>query len=377
MRHLVAVLLLLQPSLAAAQRIVLVPMEARVPQPPSPVPADGKVWLNYELVLTNVGPRDLGLAGLEVLTRDGRVVHRLERPDMASSLTRFGGRDSTNPRVIGAGKSAVLFLWMGLAPGAVPTGVRHRILTTRADSLETAAPDTLLTGVVEVLGPAVTLGAPLRGGPWVAGNGPGNLSGHRRTRIPLEGSAKIAQRFATDWLKYGPDGRAWQGDSTVNANWYGHGEPLLAVADGQVVAIKDGIPENVPLTPERAVPITLETVGGNYVIVDIGGGRFAFYAHLVPGSVAVQVGDRVRRGQVLGKLGNSGNSDAPHLHFHLGDGPTPLGSEGLPFTIDRFEQLGKRGSIMEALMKPWLGPGDPADVRRGELPLDNAVVRFP
>jgi hypothetical protein len=110
-------------------------MEARVPQPPAPVPADGKVWLNYELVLTNVGPRDLGLTGLEVLAGDGRVVHRLERPDLASSLTRFGGRDSTNPRVIGAGKSAVLFLWMGLAPGAVPTGVRHRILAARADSL--------------------------------------------------------------------------------------------------------------------------------------------------------------------------------------------------------------------------------------------------
>jgi len=377
MRHLFAVLLLLQPSLAAAQRIVLVPMEARVPQPPSPVPAEGKVWLNYEMVLTNLGPRDLGLTGLEVLAQDGRVVHRLERADLASSLTRFGGRDSTNPRVIGAGKSAVLFLWIGLAPGAVPAGVRHRILAARADSLETAVSDTLLTELVEVLGPAVTLGAPLQGGPWVAGNGPGNLSGHRRTRIPLEGTAKIAQRFATDWLKYGSDGRAWQGDSTVNANWYGHGEPLLAVADGQVAAIKDGIPENVPLASARAVPITLETVGGNYVIVDIGGGRYAFYAHLVPGSVAVQVGDRVRRGQVLGKLGNSGNSDAPHLHFHLGDGPTPLGSEGIPFTIERFEQLGKRASIMDALMKPWVGPGEPAGMRRGELPLDNAVVRFP
>jgi murein DD-endopeptidase MepM/ murein hydrolase activator NlpD len=80
---------------------------------------------------------------------------------------------------------------------------------------------------------------------------------------------------------------------------------------------------------------------------------------------------------VLGKLGNSGNSDAPHLHLHLGDGTTPLGSEGIPFTIDRFEQLGKRASIMDALMKPWVGTGGPADVRRGELPLDNAVVRFP
>lgn len=376
MHRLLAVLLLTVPSFATAQRIVLVPLEVRVPVAPSPVAAEGKVWLNYELVLTNVGARDLGLTGVEVLDRDGRMVHRLERSGVGSTLVRFGGRDSTNPRIIAAGKSAALFVWLDLPAGPVPSGIRHRILAARADSLETAAPDTLVTGEVEVLAPAGTIAAPLTGGPWVAGNGPGNVSGHRRTRIPLEGTARIAQRFATDWLKYGPDGRAWQGDSTVNANWYGHGEALLAVADGQVAAIKDGIPENVPLAPARAVPITLETVGGNYVIVDIGGGRYAFYAHLVPGSLTVKVGDRVRRGQVLGKLGNSGNSDAPHLHFHIGDGPTPLGSEGVPFVLERFEYLGKRASIMDALMKPWVA-GTPAEARRGELPLDNAVVRFP
>jgi murein DD-endopeptidase MepM/ murein hydrolase activator NlpD len=376
MCRLIAVVLLTVPSLAAAQRIALVPMEVRVPMAPSPVTAEGKAWLNYELVLTNVGARDLGLTTVEVLDREGRVIHRLEQSAVGASLIRFGGRDSSNPRVIAAGRSAALFLWMDLPPGDVPAGIRHRIIATRADSLETAALDTLVIDEVRVLAPAVTVAAPLTGGPWVAGNGPGNVSGHRRTRIPLNGTARIAQRFATDWLKYGPDGRAWKGDSTVNANWYGHGEPLLAVADGQVVAIKDGIPENVPLAPARTVPITLETVGGNYVIIDIGRGRYAFYAHLIPGSPTVKVGDRVRRGQVLGKLGNSGNSDAPHLHFHIGDGPTPLGSEGIPFVLEGFEYLGKRAGIMDALMKPWVA-GAPAERRRGEMPLDNAVVRFP
>lgn len=138
---------------------------------------------------------------------------------------------------------------LDVPPGEVPGGIRHRLMATRADTLETAPPDTLVTGVVEVLAPAVTVAALLTGGPWVAGNGPGNISGHRRTRIPLDGTVRIAQRFATDWLKYGPDGRAWKGDSTVNANWYGHGEPLLAVADGQVAAVQESAGEGHRSSP--------------------------------------------------------------------------------------------------------------------------------
>jgi murein DD-endopeptidase MepM/ murein hydrolase activator NlpD len=68
-------------------------------------------------------------------------------------------------------------------------------------------------------------------------------------------------------------------------------------------------------------------------VLDLGGGTYAFYAHLQPGSLRVKNGDRVTRGRVLGLLGNSGNSTEPHLHFHVSDGMSPLGSEGLPYTI--------------------------------------------
>src|SRR5262249_42152682 len=135
--------------------------------------------------------------------------------------------------------------------------------------------------------------------------------GHRRALIPVDGKVRIAQRFATDWVLIGADGQLFQGDPAHNENWYGYGVEVLAVADGRVVEVKDGIPENVPLTGEFAVPITLETLGGNYVLVDLGEGHFAFYAHLQPRSLRVQVGDPVQRGQVLALLGNSGNSDAP------------------------------------------------------------------
>jgi murein DD-endopeptidase MepM/ murein hydrolase activator NlpD len=179
--------------------------------------------------------------------------------------------------------------------------------------------------------------------------------------MPLNGTAAIAQRFATDWLQIGANGRAFEGDEKDNKAHAAYGEDILAVADGVVAATKDGIPENTP-GPTRAVPITPDTIGGNYVILDLGSGRFGFYAHLQPGSLRVKIGDKVRRGQVIGLVGNSGNSNAPHLHFHLIDGNSPLEAEGLPYLFESFE--------VQTAPTVW-------EARRNQLPLQNARVRFP
>jgi len=108
------------------------------------------------------------------------------------------------------------------------------------------------------------------------------------------------------------------------------------------------------------VPITLETIGGNHVVLDLGHRRFAFYAHLQPGSLKVKVGDRVKRGQVLGLVGNSGNSTEPHLHFHLADSISPLGSEGVPYALDSFDTKAKSGGA--------------ATKHKQEIPLEDEVV---
>ncbi|MGH7829218.1 MAG: M23 family metallopeptidase, partial [Candidatus Binatia bacterium] len=104
-------------------------------------------------------------------------------------------------------------------------------------------------------------------------------------------------------------------------------------------ALKDGIPENTPQAKEMAVPINLETIGGNYLVIDIGGGLYAFYAHLIPGSLKVKLGDTVEPGQVLAALGNTGNSSEPHLHFHLIDNANPLAGQGQPYALSRFTRL--------------------------------------
>jgi murein DD-endopeptidase MepM/ murein hydrolase activator NlpD len=151
------------------------------------------------------------------------------------------------------------------------------------------------------------------------------------------------------------------GDHKDNQAYFAYGSEVLAVADSTVAAVKDGIPENVPGVNSRAVPITLDTVGGNYVVLDLGGGRFAFYAHLQPGSLKVKAGDKVRRGQILGLVGNSGNSTEPHLHFHVSNGISTLGSEGMPYLIDSFEVTAGAG----------------VGAKTNALPLEGARVKFP
>ncbi|MGH7925104.1 MAG: M23 family metallopeptidase, partial [Candidatus Binatus sp.] len=113
-------------------------------------------------------------------------------------------------------------------------------------------------------------------------------------------------------------------------------QEIHAVADGKIVEVKDGIPENVPNSGKIAVPITYATLAGNHIIQQIGEDHYAAYAHLRPGTIKVKVGDTVHAGDVLAHLGNTGNSSQPHLHFQVCDAPSFVASEGLPFAIDQY-----------------------------------------
>ena len=328
------------------------PFELTIPARPMPFVGDGKTHLVYELHVTNFGAGDMLLTKVEVLNGSATMATFEGAP--LSAMIRQPGRVAADNRSMPGGGRAIVFLWITLDAGAAaPTAIRHRL---------TVGSQVLDGGVVSVVATKpVVLGPPLRGADWLAANGPGNESGHRRAMIPLNGHTAIAQRFAIDWVKVGPNGRTFDGDEKDNKKYFAYGSDLLAVADGIVASLKDGIPENVPGATSRAVPITPETIGGNYVILDIGGGRFAFYAHIQPGSLRVKLGGRVRRGQLIGLVGNSGNSTEPHLHFHVTDGNTPLESEGFPYVIGSWEVMSGPGS--------W-------ERRQAQIPMLNARVRF-
>lgn len=333
-----------------------VPIEVRVPVAPTPVKADGRIRLAYELHLTNLSPFEFALTRLEVLSA-GRTIASFEGTALNDILQRVGSQEMDR-RPIGPGRRTVVFVWLDVDPGApAPDTLRHR-LTLGERSLE-AGDVRINTAAPIVIGP------PLRGANWIAANGPANDTSHRRALLIGGGGGFIAQRFAIDWVQTVSAGAGqitFSGSRTDNKSYAAYGDEAIAVLDAQVVGVKDGIPENVPGPASRAVPITQETIGGNYVILDLGAGHYAFYGHLQPGSLKVRQGDRVKRGQLLGLVGNTGNSTEPHLHFHIADASSGLLAEGIPFVFESFEQMTADGK--------W-------ETHRGEIPLNNARVRFP
>lgn len=346
-------------------------VEARVPNAPTIANGSDGSFLIYEVHVTNCETREMtwtGIEGSDAAT--GATLFSLTDTALAREISRPGATGTqvtpqNRPRIAG-GQRALVFLFVQLGTAARPTALRHRL--TMQDSTGTR---TLVMADVPVAPEARALGPPLKGGNWLAGNGPSRASGHRRTIIPIAGSAGIPQRFAIDLVMVDSTWKTFRGDQLKNESYYCYGVEALAVADGIVVARKDSIPENIPGVTSRAVAITLETVGGNHVILDLGGGRFAFYAHLQPGSLRVKLGDRVKKGQVLGLVGNTGNSTEPHLHFHIADNNSPLGSEGIPYALETLDVMGRCQG---------LGSGcsvGAAQAKRRVMPFANEIVRFP
>ena len=180
---------------------------------------------------------------------------------------------------------------------------------------------------------------PLRGDGWAAFNGCCTPNAHRNVRVAASTRIGTAETFAIDFLRVDGD-RFFQGDGKSNAQYPFFGAPVQAVAAGTVVARHDGMDDSIPFQPVTTLHKP-EDFGGNYVLLRQEAGVYAFYAHLQKGSVAVAVGQRVPAGAVVGRLGNSGNSTNPHLHFGLLDRPDFLTGYSLPFVFAGFTLGGR------------------------------------
>jgi murein DD-endopeptidase len=381
MRLSLSLSLLAVASLVAGNLAAQIPanVEFRVPKPPTVAAGDSGAFLTYELHISNLAPVVVVLKRVDVVNGADTSRGLLSVADSAllRIVTHPGSMVPPSERLrIAGGSRANLYLWIPVDKNNPPATLRHR-LTIQVLAPPDSATQVLDGALTPVERQAVRIRPPLRG-EWLAGNGPSNQSGHRRTALALNGTVAIGQRFAIDFLQVDDSGRTWRpGADTNNKSYYAYGKDIISVGDGVVVETKDSIPENSPRSPvARAVPINLITVAGNHIVVDMGQGHYAFYAHVQPGSLRVRVGDRVRSGQVLALLGNSGNSTEPHLHFHIVDavasGTSTLGAEGIPYATS-FDVIG-RCTLSAAGIK--CARNSPITVRDG-IPLQNQLVRFP
>jgi len=343
---------------------------------------DGKFHLVYEIMIANFSRFKMKVTRLEIVDSDKsqRVLASWQDDKISSVISLLGqpaGIDTLGPSqsAIGwlfatvDGKSDLpnaLSCRLTVVPNAPPSKTMPRLIVSTSDN------------VVVDQSPPLSLSSPLDGKRWVAVNAISNDSSHRRAMLPLNGELYTSQRYAIDFIQLDKDGVAYKGDPKKCDNYAGYDAKVYAAADGVVVESVDKFENQVP---GKLPSVTLEEIAGNHLVIDFGGKRCALYAHLKPGSVKVKEGDRVTRGQELARLGNTGNTTAPHLHFHIMSGTQPLVGNGLPYYFDSFNYEGEVESIDSMFQaidkeKPVSIVKTAAGERHNQLPIGGAIVDF-
>lgn len=351
-------------------------VDLTVLHPAAVVRVQGASYLVHELWIANRGASAVTLDDVTIL--DGaRTIALYRQPELMSRVGRPGlPRTHPTPLLLEPNEPAVIYFWVRLE-AEVPRQLQHRVSLSSAFGSRTSVLEGGRTNVAPADAVEV-LDAPVRGRGWVAVYDPLLVGGHRTAVYTVDDRPRIPGRFAIDWIQLLPNGRLHLDATARPPDWNGYGAEVLAVKDARVAAAVDGRPDADQHGKPREA-ITRDNAAGNYIALDLGNGRFAFYEHLQQGSVRVKVGQRVSRGETIARVGSSGSvSSGPHLHFHVSDAATPLGAEGLPFVLRQFEVRGAFASLSS------FGKGDAPlpraasdePLRSLERPAPNVVVDF-
>lgn len=296
--------------------------------------------MDGELALTTsrLRPADLGRAAAKGAQLRDTGLLELFAFQFKPETTLAGLKLADSP-TLGPGQALLVGSRVLTYPGAADR-VRVRVEARRADGSTTAA-----TSELKILpAPTEAYDFPLAGTAFIAAGA--TLHSHHRWGV--------FEEFALDIVRLGDGTRTHKGDGTRYADFHVYGADVLAVADGEVVGAADTQKEdpaalrqpgetldafNQRLGQEQQARMMqgVQVVVGNSVSIKHGDGRVSHYAHLMPGSLVVKVGDRVKRGQKIARVGGSGNSTEPHLHFQVTDGANPVLSAGVPFSFANIE----------------------------------------
>lgn len=334
----------------------LKPLIVQVVKKPQPFRAnDGLIHLVYEIQIENFTTETVDLKRLTVFgdAVDTAPLLVLEDGDLMQRTLllqyhpfKKAPLDEVTVDQIGPGQTAVAFLDVTVGDMAsVPDSLINVVEIDGPPIIAQLLGASALTVSTEVgvsTEEVLVLGQPIRGGRWINLNGCCDFSNsaHRRVIRSVDGKEFFPERYSIDIMEVDEENNLFVGDSNDNESWLGYGVELMAVADGVVSRVVKGLQDNKP-GESPPFPISLSDGAGNIVILHIGGGIYVLYAHLMPGSNDhLEVGDFVKKGEVVGLLGNTGQSGAPHLHFQVMDGNSIAQAEGVPFVFEEFENVG-------------------------------------
>jgi len=351
---------------------------------PLPVQVTHQQLLVYELHFYNAGPIPLRIKHIEIRDDENNLLKSLNESQINANSNLFVNGKHVANGVFELAQHTDAFAYIYLKfdkRKSLPANLEHRIWVVSTNADKSRSHVNLAYFDLAVSKDRIpVLSSPLKGHHWIAEAAISPTSYHRRAILPLDGNYYLAQRYAIDWVHIKSDGKEVHGNMHDNHHWSAFGYEVLAVDDGLVTEVHDTIKQNntPPGLPDPQPNIS--DLAGNHVILKIhqyGKDYYVLYAHMQPNSIRVSVGDKIKKGQVIGLLGNTGNSSQPHLHMQVSTNNDPLKSDGVPFI---FAKTVLEGHATEIDMdygqwQPFSPSKDDGPVYR-ILPAENQVFDF-
>lgn len=311
--------------------------------------SDRREHIEYDVVISNIFTVPVTIDSIRVFDR-GRQLLALADNSLVEHTLALATPTATVPV-----SAFVKTLVDVVLPRSYGRRVPKRLTEQIRYAVHENAPARAIIGSTIVHGPMVPvvqeppiqIASPLYGSGWLNSSGccGDPTSEHRTLLIPADGGFRTPEMFAIDWVRLS-HGAFYTGNGTKLTDWSAFGARIHAVADGVVVSVIKGRPEIRPFvgTDENPWVRTPRDFAGNDVVERIAPHQYAVYSHLQTGSVRVNTGQRLRTAQTIGRLGNTGNTTGPHLHFGIQDGPDILTSNSLPFEIRSLRVQGNAGT---------------------------------
>lgn len=329
------------------------------------VNVNGSRLILSEVKITNISKLTTAVVSLDAENENGVRLYHVS----GAALRQLS---NGNKSILSAGDSAIYYCDIPWSEPEYGNRVRYVFTYNTGQSTDRR---TMIEASLKEQKPIV-LSAPVRGKNWAAIYNSAWQRGHRRVYYTVDGLSRIPGRFAIDFVQLDSNGRMYTENADFVNHYYGYGADVLAVDDGVVASLCNDAGESATISGHAAQ--AGNQASGNYLALQIRDGVYVIYEHLQPGSMRFKIGDRVKKGQVIARVGFTGDASEPHLHLHVANENSVLGAEGLPFVFEAFSYQGIFTDFGDFGKKRWSSIDSKKNREHtSSRPLPNSVISFP